>query len=266
MPRPRPWFLALLGLIALLLLALAGFVRPVREALRAALLPLARFTSAVGAGVGRGLRLNVETRAANERLKELEARLRAVTVDYVRLRALEEENRSLRAQAKFIAASGFQALGARVISRAMRDQTAAVTIDRGVRDGVEIGQAVVTDEGLLVGKVAALGERTAVVMLVSDVQSRVAAAVAGTDRLAGVVEGQGGGVARFTLIPQAVAVKRDDVIVTAGTEEKVPSNVVIGLVNDVQSQPTDPFKTASVEPLAPLDRLELVSVIIPAAK
>lgn len=265
MPRPRPWFLALVGIFAVMLLALAGFVRPVREAIRFVLVPVARFTSTVGAGIGKGLRLDADAKTANERARELDARLRSMTVDYVRLRALEEENRSLRAQAKFIADSGFQSLGARVISRAMSYQTAAVTIDRGARDGVEIGQAAVTDEGLLVGKVVALGERTAVVMFVSDIRSRVAATVSGSERLAGVIEGQGNGVTRFTLIPQAVPLKRDDVVVTAGTEEKIPANIVIGLVNDVQSQPTDPFKTASVEPLAPLDRLELVSLVIPQA-
>jgi rod shape-determining protein MreC len=181
----------------------------------------------------------------------------------VRLRALEEENRSLRAQAEFLDESGFASVGARVVSRAVGFDTAAVTIDRGAKDGVEVGQAVVTDEGLLAGKVLTLGERTAVVLLVSDARSRVAAAPAGTNRLSGVVEGSGNGTARFTLVPQATPLNENDVIVTAGTEEKVPANLVIGLVNTVDSHPTDPFKTAPIEPLAPLDRLELVSVIIP---
>src|SRR3990167_2820450 len=246
MPRPKPWFLALVGIFALMLLALAGFVRPVREAIRFVFVPVARFTSTIGAGIGKGLRLDADAKTANERARELDARLRSMTVDYVRLRALEEENRSLRAQAAFIADSGFQSLGARVISRAVSYQTAAVTIDRGARDGVEIGQA-------------------AVVMFVSDIRSRIAATVSGSERLAGVIEGQGNGVTRFTLIPQAVPLKRDDIVVTAGTEEKIPANIVIGLVNEVRSQPTDPFKTASVEPLAPLDRIELVSLIIPKA-
>lgn len=259
----RTWMIAALGGFALLLLALAGFVRPVREGLRAVLLPVVRLASSGGAALGRVLRLDPDAREANERVTEVEARLQSLTVDYVRLRALEEENRSLRAQAKFLGESGFASVGARVISRSVGFDTAAVTIDRGAKDGVEVGQAVVTDEGLLAGKVLTLGERTAVVLLVSDARSRVAAAPAGTNRLSGVVEGSGNGTARFTLVPQAIPLKENDVIVTAGTEEKVPANLVIGLVNTVDSHPTDPFKTAPIEPLAPLDRLELVSVIIP---
>jgi rod shape-determining protein MreC len=263
MPRDRALIIVIATAIALLLLALAGFVGPVREFVRMVLLPFVRVTSSIGSSVGSVLRVRQDAVAARDRAEELDARLRAITVDYVRLRGLEEENRSLRAQAKFLNTSGFESLGARVISRAILYETAAVTVDRGARDGVEVGQAVLTDEGLLVGKITTLGERTSVVLLLSDIRSRIAARVAGTDRLTGIVEGRGNGTARYTLIPQSIPVKRDDVVVTAGTEEKVPGNLAIGLVNDVQSQQTDPFKTAAVELLAPLDRLELVSIMIP---
>lgn len=259
--RRRPLFYTVIAIGAVALFVLAGFFRPLRETFRGALLPVARVASNMGEAAGRALHVAPDARAANERADELDARLRAITVDYVRLRALEEENKSLLAQAKFISSRGFQMLGARVISRAMTNTTAAVTIDRGSRDGVEIGEAVVTGEGIYIGKIVSLGDRTAIVKLVSDVSARAAATVAGNDRVAGVIEGRGNGVARFTLVPQALDLKRDDVIVTAGTEEKVPGNLTIGLVNDVESAPTDPFKSASIEPLAPLSRLELVSVI-----
>jgi rod shape-determining protein MreC len=263
MARSRPWFYGFIGILALGVFALAGFAAPVRETLRRIFLPIARVASGIGAAAGKTLRMDEETRVANERVSELEARLRAQTLDYVRLRALEEENRALLAQANFISETGYQTLGARVISRSVAHQTAIVTIDRGARDGAEVGHAVVTEEGLFVGKIVSLGERTSVVMFFTDVRARAAAAVAGDDRLAGVVEGRGNGVAHVTLVPQAVALERDDVIVTAGTEEKIPGNLVMGIVNDVESKPTDPFKNAVIEPLAPLDRLSIVSVIVP---
>ena len=144
MPRPRSLLFAAIAGIGLVLLALAGFVEPVREGLRWVFLPVVRVTSAAGSAVGGALGTGERARTANERADEADARLRAIAVDYVQLRALEEENKSLRAQAHFLGESGLQSLGARVIARAMRDQTAAVTIDRGSSDGVELGQAVVT--------------------------------------------------------------------------------------------------------------------------
>lgn len=263
--QSRPWFYSIIGILILVVFALAGFVHPVRESLRVVFLPVARLTSNVGAGIGRALRLDEETKIANDRVREFEARLQAQTVDYVRLRALEEENRALLAQTNFISETGYQTLGARIISRAVTHQNAVVTLDRGSRDGIEIGHAVITENGLFVGKVISFGEWTCVVMLCTDVRARAAATVAGNDSVSGVVEGRGNGVAHFTLVPQALPLERDDVVVTAGTEDKVPGNLVIGLVNDVESEPTDPFKNAVIEPLAPLDRLDLVSVIIPGS-
>ncbi len=246
------------------LLGLAGFVRPAREVFRAALLPFARIASNAGEATGRFFHINPDAKTANERADELDARLRSTVVDYVRLRALEEENKSLLAQAKF-SSRGYQTQGARIIARAITETTAAVTLDRGSRDGAEVGDAVITDDGIYVGKLVSVGDRTSVAMLVSDLSSRTAATVTGMQRVTGVVEGRGNGAARFTLIPQELDLKRDNVIVTAGTEEKVPGNLPIGLVNDVESRPTDPFKNASIEPLAPLNRLELVSIVIPGS-
>jgi cell shape-determining protein MreC len=125
--------------------------------------------------------------------------------------------------------------------------------------------AVVVGDGILVGKVTSLKERVSTVMLISDVSSRLAAASLGGSRLFGLVEGSGNQVARLTLVPQSEPLGRDDIIVTAGTEEKIPPHLVIGIVNDVQGTPTDPFKSASIEPLAKRDQLNIVMVLRPSA-
>lgn len=261
--RSRAWWLvSAIGIVILVVLLFAGLFAPVRKIGISILLPPARFLSRIGSGVSSFLRLDPLSRESAERVEELEARLRSQTVDYVLLRALEEENRSLRAQTGFLADRDVQTVGARVISRSISDQTAVVMIDRGSNDGIEIGQAVIAENGLLVGKIVSLTERTSNVMLITDVRSRVAATTPEAGTVSGVIEGRGSGVAHFTLIPQSLPLERDHVVVTAGTEEKVPANLAIGLVNDVDSKATDPFKNAVIEPLAPLNDLNLVSVIL----
>jgi rod shape-determining protein MreC len=247
------------------LLRIAGFLQPIEGAVRAVTLPIARIFSSAGTSIRDAVIPTPDEKALEERNTELEARIAAMSIDYVRLRALEEENRSLRALTKFLDRSGYDYVPARIIARSGDSRSATVLIDRGSTDGVETGMAVVADEGVFVGKVTALKERVATVTLVSDEQSRVAAASAGQDRLFGLVEGRGNGVARLTLVPQAETLNRDDVIVTAGTEERIPANLVIGLVNEVEGKPTDPFKNASLEPLAKGDRLDLVVVLRPVA-
>lgn len=248
-----------------IILRLVGAFQPLEDLVRMALLPLARLFSVVGTGTRDLVASSPSAEELRERNLELEARLSSLTVDYVRLRALEEENRSLQALTKFLSASGYDQVPARVIARSIDPRSATVTIDRGSKDGVETGMAVVVEEGIFVGKVTGLRDRISIVTLVADEHSRIAASRGGEHRLLGLVEGRGNNVARLTLVPQMEELKRDDIIVTAGTEDKIPANLAIGLVNEVEGKPTDPFQSAALEPLAHVDRVSLVSVLRPSA-
>lgn len=252
-------------ILGIALLHLGGILEPIENGIRAAFLPVARVFATVGFEIGKHSTSGQTREALEERVRELESRLSANSVDYVKLRALEEENRSLRKLAAFLHDSGYDHVGARVIARASRPQTATLLIDRGTVDGLENGMAVVAEDGIFVGKITTITERLATVTLITDSHSRVAAARSGTRQLIGLVQGEDNGVARLTLVPQALPLSRDTIITTAGTEEKIPPNLPIALVNEVEGKPTDPFKTATLEPLAQSLNLDLVIVLRPAA-
>lgn len=201
--------------------------------------------------------------ALEEERRRWQEQIVALAVDQARIQALEEENGLLRQQARVAVSSGFEGLGAQVLSRTMTPDRAAIVIDRGQRDAIELGQAVLAGDGLLIGKVSALNYRTATVELLTDPHSRIAATLSGKRRVLGVVEGRGNGAARMTYIPASQVIKQDQVIVTSGTEEKIPPHLPLGLVNAVQGKKTDPFVDAILEPLLPLDRLSFVTVLRP---
>ncbi|MCC7522301.1 rod shape-determining protein MreC [Candidatus Uhrbacteria bacterium] len=246
---------------AVLILTLAGIFRPLGDFFRSVTLPVVRFTSGL---VSRDSE-TVTNSGDAERIKELESRLAALTVDYVRLKSLEEENRTLRSQAKFLDRSGYDSVGARVISRDIGGRRSLFMIDRGSEDSLEVGQAVITDDGIFIGKISRLLERVATVELVTDPRSRVAAALQTQGPLSGILEGRGNGASVLTYVPSSAELAIDQLVVTAGTEEKVPGNLPIGFVSTVDGKPTDPFMNASVETLVPLDRVVFISVLRPTA-
>ncbi len=256
-------YIITLFVVAFTILYLSGLLRPIENGFRWLTLPLARALAAIGFEIDKSGKKNEEPAVSQDRLKELESRLSILTVDYVKLRALEEENRSLRKVAAFIGNSEYDHVGARVIARSTEPRIATILIDRGATDGLEIGMPVIAENGIFVGKVIFLNERTSTVLLVSDERSRLAASLSGVRELIGLVQGNGNNVARLTFIPQTLPLKTDDVIVTAGTEEKIPANLTIALVNKVDGKPTDPFKTATLEPLARVDQLDMVLVLRP---
>lgn len=253
------------SVIILAVLSVSGVLPGIASAVRFVLTPVARLSATLGFHAGRSVAPTPSPEEMQQRIHELESRQSALAVDYVQLRVLQEENQSLRKVAGFLTESGYDHVGARVIARSTDTHTATILIDRGTVDGVENGMAVVAEDGVLVGKIVNITERSSEVMLISDERSDVAASRAGARTLLGLVEGEGRGIARLNLVPQEEALKPDEVVVTAGTEAKIPADLPLALVSDVQGVPTDPFKTATLEPLIDAGSLDLVVVLRPSA-
>lgn len=253
------------ALLALAVLRVTNILIPFEDMIRFVLSPLGRTATSLGTSLSSSFGRDIPAQECNEALVDLESRLASVSVDYVRLRALEEENEVLRKSLGYLQKQGYDAVMARVISRSAVPNKAVIMIDRGSKDGLEVGMAAIVSDGILVGKVTKIQERTAVVTLFSDPDSRVAISKAGERKLIGLIEGRGNWASEATLIPQQEALEKNDLLVTSGTEEKIPPNLIVGLVNQVIGQPTDPFKKAAIEALVSLEYLEVVAVLRPQA-
>lgn len=254
-------FLLIGGAVLALFLFAFGLLRPVGDILRRMTMPLVRFDTYLKNGIP-----DTQGVDTDQRLQELEQRIASLSVDFVKLRALEEEVKNLRAQTKFLENGSFENVGARVIRRKTSPQQATIVIDRGEKDGVELGQAVMTGEGIFVGKVVELYDQIATVQLIADPQSRVTAASAANDHLVGVVEGRGSGTIVLTFVPSNEAMSQNQLLMTAGLEEKIPAKLPFGVVSKVEGKSTDPYFTVYVDPLVDLSQLLYVSILKPVAK
>lgn len=263
--RPYRRILVFVGLaLAIAVLILSGLIRPLGDLGRRMTTPiLERLASFPRWLAGVSEHLGSQANDPDQQIQDLRRQLAEQVIDRAHLEALEEENTLLRAQARFLSTSGFQNVGAHVMSRQIYSDRALLLIDRGRADGLEIGLPVVVGDGIFVGKVSELQEHVSTVELVTDAESRVAVSLLDQRHLIGVLEGRGNGAAVLTYIPSTEKLGRDQILVTAGTEEKVPPNLPVGIINTVDGKPTDPFLNASVDPLLSLDRILLVSVLLP---
>lgn len=253
------------ALLVLGVLKISGSFKKIQGGIQRVAMPVARLFSGFGIAGEKSLAVSPRSEDLQASVRELEARLASMSVDYVRLRSLEEENRSLHTLIGFMDESGYDSVVARVISRTRDPHRALIMIDRGSRDGLETGMAVVFGRGIFVGKITSLEEDVATVTLLTDEQSRTAAAFPGQHRLIGLVEGEGGSVARLTFVAQQDALHQKDIIVTAGTEEKIPPNLVIGMVDRIEGKASDSFQQAALTPLSTGERLDIVAVLRSAA-
>lgn len=138
----------------------------------------------------------------------------------------------------------------------------SVTIDRGSSDGVLLGMAVVSDAGVVVGKIVSVSDATSSILLLSDSQSSMLARINSSARSPGVVKGDQGVSVRMELIPKNDTVSIGDTVVTSGSEERIPPDLPIGTIQDVSTRPGDVFQNAKVQSPQSGTHLSVVAVII----
>lgn len=172
-----------------------------------------------------------------------------------------QENDALRRQLNFFTSATYQHIGADVIGRNLELVGSTLLINRGTKDGIQVGQPVVADSGVLIGKVATVHDNSAIVRLLNDSQSKIAATLTNRESSLGLVEGGYDISVRMTSIPQNEIVQVGDTIITSGLEANIPAGLIIGQVEAVVKEAYQPFQYAIVTPRVDLDRLRLVSII-----
>ena len=155
------------------------------------------------------------------------------------LNDLEGENNGLRQALGFVRRSQFHLLPARIIARKSSTWWNNVQIDRGEQDGLDTDMPVVTDLGL-VGKTTTVGHDTALVLLVTDENCKVAAYVEGTKEK-GIVSGersQAGVQPDLSLdlpLPQGANLQPGQKVFSSGVSGGVfPYNLLLGTIKDFQ--------------------------------
>ncbi len=220
--------------IAALLLFASGVFRPVTNAASMALRTIAAPLYSAGAAITRTAPNNAE--------------LELLRIENAKLKTLITENAALKASLAFKEREGDDTVLARVISRTNQDIFHGLLIDRGADDGIVIGQPVVLENGVIIGKIFEIRPRIASVLLLTDIRSTLAVSVENATETTGVLEGDRGLSMVLSLIPQTEKIANGDQIITSGIEPGVRRGLVVGTVEKVNKETKDPFQSAIIAP------------------
>ena len=203
----------------------------------------------------------------NKRLREQNRKLRAQRLHVAALAAKEQSlARILHFEQGRTVPNDFRAVNAAVITPPGSPYTHQLTIDRGSAEGVRLNSPV--DDGIaLVGIVSNVFPHTAVVTLLTDDNSYVAAIDPRT-RVRGMVHTGPGGTLILDQVPKQLKVNEGDPLVTAGTRtarypDLYPYGIPIGRVSSVGATDTATFLQVQVQPYANLGSLDAVAVLVP---
>lgn len=254
--------LSLLAVVVLLIfLHWMGILQPVENLLIRIFSPIQSRVYSIGININN---LYLTVSGKNEPLRfnqELEEEIQRLTVANAQLQVQLEETEALLTQQKFISSLGLDSITARVIGQNPEPDIQAIILDKGSRHGVGLDMPLITENGIMVGKIFKVRSHSSEAILINDSASRVSAVIQNEARTRGVVVGEHGLSLTMKLIPQNEEVSVTDLVVTDGNEMTIPRGLVIGQVSRVTTEPNSLFQTVRVRSLIKVDKLTIVSIL-----
>jgi len=184
---------------------------------------------------------------------KLEAELRLANFRLQRYEALEAESQRLRALRENTAGVANRFIIGNIMDLDIDAFRQRVMVDKGARDGVFAGQAVL-DSGGVFGQVARVGELTSEVILVSDGTHAIPVQI-NRNGLRTIAVGTGD-MTRLKLpyLSTSADVIAGDLLVTSGLGGGFPAGYPVGTIAEVKRDPAQSLAEVEVRPAAALDR------------
>ena len=153
---------------------------------------------------------------------------------------------------------------AKVTARSTSNWESTLTLSKGSTAGLEAGDCVITQTGVLVGVVAETGLNWSTVSTVINTETEIGGIVTRTYS-AGVLEGDfslmNEGKLKLNYLPEGAQLVTGDEVLTSGRGEVFPSGLEVGRVEGVFTDPSGQTRYAVVAPSVALDSLIEVFVI-----
>jgi len=167
----------------------------------------------------------VHLRSENSRLREENLRLRQW---HAVAQKLQQENVAYKSLLNIVDDPRPAFITARVIGDAGGAYVRTVLLNAGTGEGVRVGQAVTNADGL-VGRVVEAGNRSARILLLTDLNSRVPVVIEST-RVPAILAGDNSDNPRLSYLPRNASVSPGQRVVTSGHGGMLPPGLPVGEV------------------------------------
>ncbi len=167
-----------------------------------------------------------------------------------RLVVLEEENRRMRAMLHSTKSVHQAVMIGEIQATSLDPYQQRIRINRGKRDGVFDGQALLDAHGI-VGQIIEVTPYSSTAVLITDENQGVPVQV-NRNGLRTVVHGNGSAVLQLPFLPANSDIQAGDLLVSSGLGGKYPAGYPVAIIETVEHQPGEHFLKIAASPAARL--------------
>ncbi len=237
-----------------------GQVRLIRVWLVTAFTPFEKVFVNSGSSIRGAWSNYVYLRGVRQENRTLRAQIDQLRVERARLKENAEETHRLQSLLSFKERFIGQTVAAEVIGTSGVESSRVIYIDRGARDGMKVDMPVITPDGI-VGRIKEVYAASSQVIEITDVTSG-AGVILNSSRLRGILKGGTGSLPEITNIMADEKVEPGDEVLTSGGDSVFPPGLPVGTVERVSpDRDRDFFLSIQIKPAADLSRLEEVLVV-----
>ena len=259
-PLARLTFFGLLSVLLMVLDARFQYAEPLRHALTLAIYPLQQVATAPVTAFNSVS----DFFSSQASLRHENAALRSQGLQNAQsllvLQSLTQENQQLRKLLDARTTLSSPSVFAEIVYAGRDPFSRKVIIDRGSQNGIELGQPVVDDSGVL-GQVTRVLPLLAEVTLITDKNQSIPVQVL-RNGLRGIAYGSGdGNTLELRFMPANAEVQNGDVVVTSGLDGIYPRGLPVASVLSVERDATAAFAKIRLIPTAGTNKHRQVLVV-----
>jgi len=199
--------------------------------------------------------LATENASLKNKISELEKQLSDLKI------FIEEQN-LINAQNSYLQAQKINFVNAQIIAKSYENNPFIYLINRGEKDGIKTGMAVVNENGAVIGKIIKTNHSQSFFLLIISTASRLSASLAGQSQTSGIVAGTHNISLELIYLLKNSIIKTQDLIVTSGQDNYIPPGLIIGEVGAIVDEKKDIFKSAEIVSPANFKNIKTVAVIL----
>ena len=264
-PLVRLTFFVALATLLMVLDARFRYGDNVRQVVALAAYPIQRVAMAPVELFGGVVNYFSTTTALRGENAELRMKQLREAPELLQLEPLKEENKHLRRMLEARERLPRKATFAEILYAARDPFSRKVVIDKGSRSGIQAGEPVIDDIGVI-GQVTRVYPLMSEVTLLSDKDQAIPLQVL-RNGLRGIAYGGAeGGMLDLRYMPANADIKNGDVLVTSGIDGTYPPGLPVATVVRIERDATYAFAKITLAPIAGTDRYRQVLVLSSEAK